>query len=179
MGYRHSREEILDAAVAVALERGMASLTFGAVGERLGISDRTVVYYFATKPALVIAVAESLGVTLMTLLDDAFGPEPQSEQDLLRRAWPALSAPEADRIFALYFEMVGLASAGQAPYDALAPAMLGAWVDWLMTRLPSGTPAVRRRRALALVAQVDGLLLLRRVLGAEAADSAARELGAR
>jgi hypothetical protein len=115
----------------------------------------------------------------MALLDEAFGPEPQSEQDLLRRAWPALSAPEADRIFALYFEMVGLASAGHAPYDALAPAMVGAWVDWLVTRLLSGSVAARRRRALALVAQMDGLLLLRRVLGAEAADTAARELGAR
>ena len=60
MGYRHSEAEILQAATEVALEAGMVGLTFGAVGQRLGISDRTVVYYFPTKPDLVMAVAGAL-----------------------------------------------------------------------------------------------------------------------
>ena len=55
MGYRHSEAEILEAATAVALEAGMAGLTFSAVGARLGISDRTVVYYFPSKPDLVMS----------------------------------------------------------------------------------------------------------------------------
>ncbi|MEO8541249.1 MAG: TetR/AcrR family transcriptional regulator, partial [bacterium] len=131
MGYRHTREEILDAAAAVAVEGGMAALTFGAVGRRLGISDRMIVYYFPTKPALVIAVAEKLGAGLELLLEAAFGSERLHREDLLRRAWPALAAESNDRVFSLFFEIVGLAAAAQPPYDALGPALLQRWVDWL------------------------------------------------
>ncbi len=179
MGYRHSPDEILEAAVAVALESGMAALTFSRVGARLGISDRTVVYYFPTKLDLVLAVAGALAADVERLLEDAFGSDPLSPHDLVERAWPVLTTPAADRVFAIYFEIVGLASAGQAPYDVLAPGLVQGWVDWLAPRVLGSTPDVRRRRALATVAQVDGLLLVRLVLGADAAAEAAREAGFR
>jgi AcrR family transcriptional regulator len=177
MGYRHSADEILDAAVAITLESGLAALTFGRVGKRLGISDRTVVYYFPTKLDLIDAVAGSLVADMVELLEDAFGSEPLDQKDLLKRAWPVLTTPSADRVFALYFEIVGLASSGGAPYDALAAGLVAGWVDWLAPRMLGGRADVRRRRALATVAQIDGLLLVRLVLGAAAGDAAAREAG--
>lgn len=179
VGYRHSREEILGAAIAVVLDVGMAGLTFSKVGERLQISDRTVVYYFPTKPALVTAVVHALVADLEHLLEEAFGSEPLSQRDLANRAWPVLTTPTADRMFALYFEIIGLASAGQAPYDTLARGLVEGWVQWLAPRTLGRTAGVRRRRALATVAQVDGLLLLRLVVGSAAADAAAREAGIR
>ena len=48
MGYRHTREDILDGALTVAFDDGLSQLTYGRVAKQLGISDRTVVYYFAT-----------------------------------------------------------------------------------------------------------------------------------
>ena len=178
MGYRHSAEEILAAAVAVTLESGLASLTFSRVGQRLGISDRTVVYYFPTKLDLIGAVADALVGDMVDLLEDAFGSEPLGQKDLMRRAWPVLTTAEADRVFALYFEIVGLASSGGAPYDALAAGLVAGWVDWLEPRMRGADADVRRRRALTTVAQIDGLLLVRLVLGPEAGDTAAREAGA-
>lgn len=177
MGYRHSPEEILEAAVAVTLESGMGALTYSSVGRRLSISGRTVVYYFPTKTDLVTAVAGAVVGDMVTLLEVAFGSEPLSPQDLLNRAWPVLATPSADKVFALYFEIVGLASSGQAPFDTLAAGLVDGWVDWLSPRVLGSTKEIRRRRALATVGQVDGLLLLRQVLGAEAADDAAREVG--
>jgi AcrR family transcriptional regulator len=179
VGYRHSREEILEAAVAVALETGMAGLTFSAVGQRLGISDRTIVYYFATKPELVVAVVEVLGADLLRLLEQAFGSEQRSQADLAKRAWPVLTTPTADRVFALFFEIIGLASAKQAPYDTLARVLFEGWVEWLAPRILGSTAAIRRRRSYALVAQIDGLLILRHVLGPETAEAAAKESGVR
>lgn len=176
MGYRHSRSDILDAAVAVALESGTSALTFSRVGEHLGISDRTVVYYFPTKPELVTAVAEVLGAQLFAVLEEAFGDEPRTELDLVRRAWPALTTPEADRIFRLFFEILGQAAAGEAPYDELARTVFDGWVGWMMPRVEGRTSAVRRRRALGVMATVDGLLLLRQVLGPEAAEDAVAAL---
>jgi AcrR family transcriptional regulator len=175
VGYRHSEGEILAAAIAVAKQVGMAGLTFKAVGEHLGISDRTVVYYFASKSDLIVAVAQAMGADLERLLEEAFGSTPREQSEMVKRAWPVLTTSSADQVFSLFFEMVGLASAQQAPYDVLAPFMMEAWVQWLTPRMVGTTANVRRQRALATTAQIDGLLLIRRLLGSEAGDVAARE----
>lgn len=174
MGYRHSRDEMLDAAVAVVGEVGLGGLTFARVAERLGTSDRMVVYYFPTKADLVTAVVTALGGQLQVVLAEAFGSDPHDVDDLVARAWPVLATEAADRVFAVFFELVGAASAGQEPAATLAPALLEAWVAWLEPRVTGATPDERRARALATVARVDGLLLVRRLLGPDAADAAVR-----
>ena len=177
MGYRHSRHEIVEAAAAVALDHGMAGLTFRRVGEHLGISDRMVVYYLPTKADLVGAAAVALSTSLQGLLATAFGDRRRSPAALMRSAWPVLTTAEADRVFAVFMEVIGLAATGAEPYTSLARTMLAAWVDWLAERTAGATPEARRAAALGIVARVDGLLLVRQALGAEAADDAARALG--
>lgn len=177
MGHRHAKGEILDGALATAYDEGLSRLTFGRVARRLGISDRIVVYYFPSKAELVGEVLATLGARLQEALASAVSAPAADHRALLRAAWPVLARAESDRVFALFFEASGLAAAGSAPYAALVPRLVEAWVDWAAGVL-EGPPARRRAEAEAAVALIDGLLLLRQLAGAEAADRAARRLGA-
>jgi AcrR family transcriptional regulator len=175
MGHKHTKEEILDGAVAAALADGLSNLTFGRLAKRLGIADRTIVYYFPTKALLIAEVVAALGMVLQETLAGAFSKPATDHLELARAAWPSLARAEADPIFALFFEAVGLAAAGQQPYDSLASQIIESWIDWMAGFL-SGTPERRRSEAEAALAVIDGLLLLRQLAGPAAADRAASRL---
>jgi AcrR family transcriptional regulator len=176
MGYRHTRQEILDGALATAMDDGLSRLTFGRVAKRLGINDRTVVYYFPTKDALITEVVLSMGLQLQETLGEAFSMPAADHLELARMAWPVLARDEADAVFALFFEANGLAASGQAPFAALVPVLVEAWIDWL-TNFLTGTARERRAEAAAAIALLDGLLLLRLLAGPDTAARAARRLG--
>lgn len=197
MGYRHQKPELMAAALELVGEDGLSRLTFGRLAARLGIADRTVVYYFPTKDQLLTEVIGELALQLMGILGEAFGDEPLPRDELLRRAWPVLATETADPIFRIFFELTGLAAAGTAPYADLVPSLMGAWLTWLETKLRptsddsgltarSGTESVahpgdpdgdRSGDAAHVVALIDGLLLVRLTAGPEAADRAAASLG--
>ncbi len=177
VGYLHSREDILDAAIAAALETGVHQLTFGKLATRLGIADRTVVYYFPTKEKLITEVLDTLARRMMTVIAKAFGDEPLAPTELGRRAWAAFTTAEADRVFRVFFEVVGLAAARLSPYAAIAPVLIDGWTAWLEPRVH--TDSNGRAETLALMAKLDGLLLLRHTVGRKPADAAARAMGFR
>jgi AcrR family transcriptional regulator len=177
MGYRHSEEDLLEAAVAVALDQGLAAVTFASVGTRAGVRDRTVVYYFPDKATLIGTVVAALGKRLQGVLAEAFGDTSLPLDELMKRSWPVLATPETDPLFAVFLQVLGFATAGVEPYASLAVDFVDGWITWLAPRVDAPTPASRRRSAAAAMAQLDGLLLLRSVAGATLADGAARELG--
>ena len=176
MGYRHTREEILDGALAVAFDDGLSQLTYGRVAKRLEISDRVVVYYFPSKDDLVSEVLVAVGAQLQQTLQPAFGSPASDHLELLRAAWPILAQADADAVFALFFEANGLAAAGREPYRTLVPQLVDAWITWA-AEFFQGTPAQRRTEAETAIALLDGLLLLRQLAGPEAAARAARRVG--
>ncbi len=176
MGYRHTKQEILDGALAAALNDGLSQLTFGRVAKRLGINDRTVVYYFPTKDDLITEVVMSMGLQLQETLGAAFATPATNHLELARMAWPVLARDETDQIFALFFEANGLAATGRAPFATLVPQLIEAWIDWVMLFL-AGSAHERRAEAEAAIAVIDGLILLRLLAGPAAARRAAKRLG--
>lgn len=175
MVVKHSKADLLGAAQAVARSDGLRQLSFGRVAQQAGTNDRTVVYYFPTKEALVTEVVLAMSAELEQRLSVVPLAELAGHRNLLRSAWPALAHPDADPVFAMFFEASGLAAAGVAPYATIVPALVAAWLDWAEARL-AGAPAQRRVEAEAAVAVIDGLLLFRQLMGSEAADRAAAQL---
>lgn len=175
---RHSRDEILEAALATALDVGLSQLTYGRVAKRMGINDRVVVYYFPSKDELVAEVLVTVGLQLQEALAPAFEQPAADHLELARRTWPHVATPASDPVFALFFEANGLAAAGRSPFDEVVPQLVEAWLDWA-AGLIDAPPARRRTEAEAAIALIDGLLLLRQLAGPEAADRAAKRLGVR
>ncbi|MEM9459229.1 MAG: TetR/AcrR family transcriptional regulator [Myxococcota bacterium] len=176
MGYKHRHEDILTAAVQASIEDGMGSLSYRRLAKRLGIPDRTIVYYFPTKEALIEAVLEAHATQLQAILLEAFGRPARDSMDLLRMAWPVVACPNADPVFRVFFEITGLAVRGVAPFDRLVPESLEAWIAMLMPLLDV-PPSKKRAEAEATLATVDGLLLMRQLMGPAAAERAATRLG--
>lgn len=176
MGYRHSRDDILDAAMDAARSDGLSRLTFGRVAKRLGVSDRVIVYYFPSKQELIEAVLGALAEQLQAALGQAFTDPAADGVTLSRTAWPILATREFDPMFGLYFEACGLAAAGIEPFRGIAGGLVTAWVDWLSGFLDAD-PSGQRAEAEATLALLDGLLLLRQLAGPAAANRAAARLG--
>ncbi len=177
MGYKHDRDSFIAAGVELAAADGLNQLTFGRLAKQLDINDRSIVYYFPTKRELLTAVVAKLGDDMRPLLADAFGDGLITPQEALRRAWPVLASTEADSTMAVFFELLGLAAAGSQPFDELAPLLLCGWIDWLAPRLDVPQDVDPRAAAVAAVAQLDGMLLLRATVGHDQVAAAATYLG--
>jgi hypothetical protein len=125
---------------------------------------------------LILAVLQQVTAQLVDLLTDAVGEEPRHVAELLQPSWDALRRPEADPALRLYVETMGLAAHGREPYRSVITQLTATWTNWFATRLAL-EPAQPDEHAAAIVATLDGLLLLQVTAGAEVADAAARGLG--
>ncbi|MBJ7337616.1 TetR/AcrR family transcriptional regulator [Mycolicibacterium sp.] len=176
MGYKHSREEILEGALEAALAEGLSPLTFGRLAKRLGVSDRVIVYYFPSKTDLVLSVLELIAARLQAVLADAITQRASGHLELVRAAWPQLANEDIDPIFGLYFEAIGQATAGIEPFAGLAGPLIEGWISWL-SGFFDGEAHTCRAEAEAALVLLDGLLLMRQLAGGSAADRAATQLG--
>lgn len=178
MGHKHNKQEILAGALATAFNLGLSQLTYGRVAKHLGVNDRIVVYYFPTKDDLISEALIAMGTQLQQTLAPAFTSPAADHVALVRAAWPVLAHPDADAIFALFFEANGLAATKREPFHSLVPQLVDTWIAWAATFI-HGTPKQRRIEAETAIAVIDGLLLLRQLAGPDAANRAARRLGIR
>jgi AcrR family transcriptional regulator len=176
MGHKHTKEEILDGALAAALDDGLSKLTFGRLAKRLGINDRTIVYYFPSKDALISDVLVAMGLGVQEMLAEAFTAPASDHITLVRAAWPVLQQPATEKIFALFFEANGLAASGIEPYRSLVTELVAAWIAWTADFI-DGSDQHRLAEAEAAIAIVDGLLLVRLLAGKDSAARAAQRLG--
>jgi AcrR family transcriptional regulator len=166
------REAFLAGTVAHLLRRGVATLSLRPLAAELGTSDRMLLYYFGTREQLLVAALDEVGRQLQEALVAALPGPPVAPEQVVRQVWPVLTAPAVDAHLRLYLEISGLAVRGREPFGTAGREVARAWLGWIGERLDV---ARERREAAAagVLGVLDGLLLLRFVVGDGHADDAA------
>ncbi len=72
-----NRDKILDAAQRIITDDGVAAVTFEAVAESAGVSRGGVLYHFASKTELLLALHQHLAARWETELTSALGGAPE------------------------------------------------------------------------------------------------------
>lgn len=177
--FEQNRARILDAALALAAERGPEALTVSEVAHRAGVNRTTAYQHFRTRDALLGAVMEALGNAVTELLNAPMGLEERIDQT----ARYFVSRPEIARLalhqllaenpfprgpwkrYVAQVERLTTANAGAgagAPVEAdiLAHVLMATALLWsLRVRLEFDDQAAIDRATSRLVAGVKQLLL--------------------
>jgi AcrR family transcriptional regulator len=168
------RDELLDGAVGWVLDHGLAELSLRPLARSLGTSDRMVLYYFGTKDHLVAAVVDRAADRLTDALDLVMAELTTSPKAFVDGLWDLLTAPAAASVVDLFLELFTLTRRHGEPYRSAAARVVRRWLDLATPAVAAMGVSPRRAPgvAAAVVAQLDGALLLR------AAGVADHELGA-
>ncbi|HSH01402.1 MAG TPA: TetR family transcriptional regulator [Anaerolineae bacterium] len=151
------KEQIVMAITQYLIMEGLGDVGLRQLAAVAGTSDRMLIYYFETKDGLLEQVLEGVAANLAEQLDGVLG-EHQREGGVLVAELLALGDSEPfQSVVRLWFEVVGLAVRGQAPYAAIASLIADNWLGWMRGRLVADDVGEAER----LFAQVEGTLMLR------------------
>jgi AcrR family transcriptional regulator len=174
-GRPEQRQAFLSGAVEHVLRHGASGLSLRPLAAALGTSDRMLLYYFGSREHLLETVLDSVGDGLVAALSEAVPVGRSRPEVLLRAVWSIARDPGVEPVLRLYVETVGQAAAQVAPFPAVARRVAGRWLTWAQDRVDVPV-AEQQDAAAALLASVDGLLVLHFAVGSGVADRAARRL---
>ena len=141
LGPERRRPQVLDAALDITVEQGVAQVTIGSIAERMGVTRPVVYACFEDRVALITALLERetavLTESLMAALQSARGTDPQSAfvagyQSLLRavaerpNSWRVVFSASPDPAVAGRFARVR-AQLGEATSASIGPVLSTWW----------------------------------------------------
>ena len=162
MGIRDDkRQAALDRIADHLLAHGLGPSSLRALGAASGNSDRMLLYYFADKDEIVISALQVVCLRLAKLLETAVGEAASlAPGPLLRQLAPIMRGPVFRPYMRFWIELVALAARDQEPFHTAAGQIADYFVSWVADRLDIGGEAERMIEAAALVALLDGVVLL-------------------
>ncbi len=150
------RRALAQVLAAHLLREGLIESSLRTLAKAAKTSDRMLVYYFETKDQAIKDALEHIVDSLTTQLD-ALVPEPQiGSEELLRRMRAAASDPALQPVFQLWFEIVGRAARGEAPYADIARRLALTWEVWIASKLRKA----QAHKARDLLARLEGRIML-------------------
>ncbi|MEM7728841.1 MAG: TetR/AcrR family transcriptional regulator [Pseudomonadota bacterium] len=155
------RENVRRALKAHLLATGLSQTSLRQLAAAANVSDRMLLYYFASKSDVIEDVLRALADDMARMLDAAVPEDAETPSRNLVAATLqlVLSAPLRPYM-RLWIESMGAASRGEQPYAAIARDVTEVFIARLERDLPETDPAARRATATAIVAAADGLFLV-------------------
>lgn len=150
------RREIANAVARHLADKGFADSGLRALAGSAGISDRMVLYYFASKEELITEALLVLGRELEDSLAEVLPRGRASANQIVDALLAVGQQPTVQPTLRLWFEVVGMAMRDNGPYNATARMILAGWEAWLRNRLGPD----RAHLAPQLLARIEGELMI-------------------
>lgn len=154
---KQDKQRVVAAAIAEYLiENGLQDSGIRSLAKAAGISDRMLIYYFGSKEAAIDAALKFIGAALGQKLEALITGNNLSATKLTDDLVAAGKTSEFQPVIRLWFELVGHAVRGEAPYKRSVREMADNWELWIAAKLKSSRPD----QAQAVFAQVEGQLMI-------------------
>lgn len=141
----------------VALTEGVGSLSLRIAADRLGTSDRMLVYYFTSKDGLITATLDAVARRLEKHLSELPHGEKCAPWTFLESIVPNLINPDNRAFMTLWAEIVSRASRGDRPYTEAVARISAFWIGWIIERVEFDSAVSPDRGAAALLSLIEGL----------------------
>jgi AcrR family transcriptional regulator len=122
------RVALLDRIVDYVQRHGVTDLSLRPLAKAVKSSPRVLLYYFASKDELVMEVIARARERQRDLFERLRDQQSETAVDACRAIWAVMSAPKAQPVFRLFFEIYAMALQDQRRY---ADFLRGAVGDWL------------------------------------------------
>ena len=154
------RSRLLAAAVAHALEHGIADVSLRQLAAAIGTSHRMLIHHFGSREALLVEVIKVMEDQQRAVMDVELDRS-ETPTEAARRYWQQLRDPALWPQERLFFEVYGQALRGQPWAMPMLEGVVEDWVETFAARLvEAGTSAPAARTAARLgLAVTRGLLL--------------------
>ncbi len=154
------RSDLADRIADHLLEAGLGAASLRQLSDAAGLSDRMLIYYFGTRDAAIEAGLQRGAERMTAILTDQASPEPLAPEALLARIKSVVLDDALAPYMALWLEVVSKAARERSPYKDAAAVIAAGFLDWTASQLDIEA-AERRETALLILAQVEGLMLLK------------------
>ena len=120
-----------------------------------------LLYYFADKDEIVVLALQAICLRLATLLEEAVGESTRVPPGpLLRQLAPIMRGAVFRPYMRFWLELAALAARDEEPFHMAAGQIADYFIAWVAGRLDIEDQAERMAEAAALVALLDGVVLL-------------------
>ena len=154
------RNELADRIADHLLSKGLGAASLRPLSDAAGLSDRMLIYYFETRDNAIKAGLQRAAERMTAILTERTSPRPLPPDTLLGQVKDVVLDEALAPFMALWLEAVAKAGRNQAPYVDVAAAIAAGFLKWTASQLDIDD-ASRRETALRVLAQVEGLALLK------------------
>jgi AcrR family transcriptional regulator len=123
------RQELLDAAVAYVMERGLDGLSIRPLAAALGIGHRTLLYYFGSKEELIAEIFVAFRAHDQHVLEVNSAVLTSADPHrAIETVWESMAAPELTGYWRFFFEAYGHAVREPERYRAFLDGIVHDWL---------------------------------------------------